>query len=176
MSVETPVDPAPEGKRKAPRWMKILLVVSLMLNVVGIGAVGARAWMIHKHGPAAHGLHALGVYSFLRKLPGERRKELRAMFKDMRGELRRQGHTIVTPLKEMANALIASEFDRKRIESALATLHASHESRAATREKFVLSFVDALTPEERMILGSKILRRIERRERWHGKYKNGEKD
>lgn len=171
MSAETPLDHAHEVKRKAPRWMKILLVVSLMLNVVGVGAVGARAWMIHKHGPGAHGLHALGVYSFLRKLPRERRKELRAMFKDMRGELRRQGHTIAIPLKEMANALIAPEFDRKRIEGALATLHASHESRASAREKFVLSFVDALTPEERKLLGSKILRRIERREKWHGKFK-----
>ena len=50
MSVDAPNDPVGQARRKAPRWMKIVLVLSLMLNVVGIGAVGARAWMVHKHG------------------------------------------------------------------------------------------------------------------------------
>ena len=33
-------------KRKAPRWMKIVLVLSLMINALAIGAIGARAWKI----------------------------------------------------------------------------------------------------------------------------------
>ena len=83
MSVEAPNDPAGPVKRKAPRWMKIVLVLSLMLNVVGIGAVGARAWMIHKHGHGGPSMHALGLHSFLRKLPRERRHELREKFRSM---------------------------------------------------------------------------------------------
>ncbi len=88
----------------------------------------------------------------------------------MRIELRRQGHTVVGPLKELANALSAVEFDKTRLEAAIASLHASHENRASAREKFLLSFVDALSAEERRMLGSKILRRVERREKWHKKF------
>ena len=170
MSVDAPNETENAPKRKAPRWMKIVLVLSLMLNVGGIGAVGARAWMVHKHGHGGHSMHALGIYSFLRKLPRERRKELRSMFKTMRTELRRQGHTVVGPLKELANSLSAAEFDKARLEAAIASLHSSHESRASAREKFLLNFVDALSAEERRTQGQKILRRVERREKWHRKF------
>ena len=171
MSVEAPNGSEAQAKRNAPRWMKILLVLSLMLNVIGIGAVGARAWMIHKHGHAGPAMHALGIYSFLRKLPRERRQELRQQFREGRGELRRHGHSLVGPLKELANALSASNFERTRVEAAVAALRQSHDTRASARQKFLLDFVDALTPEERQILGAKILRRVERRERWHKKFR-----
>ncbi len=169
MSVESPEEPTPQAKRKAPRWMKIVLVLSLMLNVVGIGAVGARAWMVHKHGHGAHTLHALGIYSFMRKLSRERRAELREKFKPMRGELRRKGQTLVTPLKGLANVLAGDDFDKAKLEAALVTLRSAHENRAMAREKFLLSFVEALSPEERKMLGRKILNRVERREKWHKK-------
>ena len=172
MSVEAPNDPAGPVKRKAPRWMKIVLVLSLMLNVVGIGAVGARAWMIHKHGhDAHHAMHALGIYSFMRKLPRERRNELREKFKTMRGELRRHGQSLVAPLKGLAGVLAADDFDQAKLASAITVLRTSHETRAMAREKFLLSFVDALSPEERQMLGRKILKRVERREKWHKKFK-----
>lgn len=170
MSVETPNGTEGQVKRKAPRWMKIILVLSLMLNVIGIGAVGARAWMLHRHGPDAHAMHALGIYAFLRKLPRERRQELRQQFKDGRSELRRHGRSLARPFKELANSLMASDYDRSRVEAAVVALRQSHDTRASAREKFLLKFVDALKPEERRILGSKILRRIERREKWHKKF------
>lgn len=172
MSVETPNEPAAQARRKAPRWMKIVLVLSLMLNVVGIGAVGARAWMVHKHGHGAYAMHALGVYSFLRKLPRERRKELREKFKTMRGELRRHGRSLAEPLKSLAGALSASEFDKSQLESAITALRTTHDMRAVAQEKFLLSFVDSLSPEERRVLGRKILKRIERREKWHRRFNN----
>lgn len=171
MSVEAPNDPSGQTKRKAPRWMKIVLVLSLMLNVVGIGAVGARAWMVHKHGHGAHAMHALGIYSFLRKLPRERRKELRQKFKTMRGELRRHGQSLVGPLKGLAGVLAANDFDKGKLASAITALRTSHDMRAMAREKFLLSFVDSLSAEERQMLGRKILKRVERREKWHGKFK-----
>ena len=77
--------------------MKIILVLSLMLNVVGIGAVGARAWMVHKHG---HGVATACMRSgFIHSCASylrERRKELRVDVQDHAfGELRRQGHSLL---------------------------------------------------------------------------------
>ena len=89
-------------KRKAPRWMKIVLVISLMLNGLAIGAIGARAWKVHKHGHGYHAMHALGVHSFLRQLPRERRKELRKKFRQVRGELREHGYLSTKPLMGFA--------------------------------------------------------------------------
>lgn len=170
MSVETPEEPAMEPRRKAPRWMKIVLVLSLMLNVVAIGAVGARAWMVHKHGPGGFAMHALGIHSFLRQLPSERRDKLRGQFKEARKSLRGQRHQFVTPLKELANALSAPQFDQARLNAAVMALRMTHDSHASGRQDLLLKFVDALTPDERKILGSKILRRVEKMEKWHKRF------
>lgn len=161
-----------EAKRKAPRWMKIVLVLSLMGNAVAIGAVGARAWQIHKHGHGYHAMHALGVHSFLRKLPRERRKELKAKIRQVRGELRDHGYSVMKPLKGFATALTAENYDRTKVEQAVRSFRLAHEERAATRERYILELVDALTAEERVMLGQKMLKRAERRAHWHKKFRD----
>ncbi len=166
MSVETPEHPAMEPRRKAPRWMKIVLVLSLMLNVVGIGAVGARAWMIHKHGHGGFAMHALGIHSFMRQLSSERRDKLDTQFREARKALRGQREEFVAPLKELANTLSAPTFDQNRLNAAVMALRLAHDSHGASRQDLLLKFVDALTPDERKILGSKILRRVEKMEKW----------
>ena len=170
MSVESPEDQTMEPRRKAPRWMKIVLVLSLMLNVVAIGAVGARAWMVHKHGHGGFAMHALGIHSFLRKLPSERRDKLRDQFKEGRKALRGQRHSFIGPLKELANALSAPQFDQARLDAAVMALRMTHDSHASARQDLLLKFVDALTPDERKILGSKILGRVEKMEKWHKRF------
>ncbi len=160
------VDALP-SKRTSPRWMKVLLVISLMLNVAVIGAIGARAWKTHKYGPGYNTMHALGVHAFLRKLPRERRQELRLKFRKIRGELRDHGHSVMEPLKSFASSLVASNYDRAKVEEAVRFFRASHEERASKRERYILGLVDALMPEERKMLGEKMLERAERRMRWH---------
>lgn len=171
MSAENTEGPAVEPRRKAPRWMKIVLVLSLMLNVVGIGAVGARAWMVHKHGPAGFAMHALGFHSFLRQLPSERRDKLRTQFKDARKALRGQRDAFVGPLKELANTLSAPQFDQARLNAAVKALRMAHDGHGASRQELLLKFIDALTPDERKILGAKILRRVEKMEKWSKRHR-----
>ena len=158
--------------RKSLRWMKVVLVLSLMLNVVVIGAVGARAWMIHKHGHGFHAMRMLGVHSFLRKLPKERRQELRGKFRQVRKELREHGRSLMGPLRNLATAMAADNYDRSQVETAVKTFRQTHEQRAAAREKYMMELIDALTPEERKTLGRKILKRAERREKWHRRFKD----
>ncbi len=156
--------------RKAPRWMKIILVVSLMLNVLGIGAVGARAWMMHKHGPGFSGIGALGVHSFMRKLPKERRIQLRKKFRKTRNELSKHHGVLLRPLRNLGSAMVAENYDRSKVQGAVRSYRESHEQRAAAREKYILEFIDTLTPEERRMLGAKILQRAERRAKWHRRF------
>ena len=78
--------------RKAPRWMKITLVLSLALNLLIFGAIGARFAFGPPHG-AARGLGAPGVMlmesrRIMRKLPPERRRALRVIIGKHRMELR----------------------------------------------------------------------------------------
>ena len=164
-------------KRKAPRWMKVLLIVSLMLNAVVAGAIGAWAWKMNKHGSGYHAMHALGVHAFLRKLPRERRSELREKFRKIRGELRKHGHSLSEPVRNFATALAAENYERSKVEEAVRSFRKSHEERAATRERYILELVDALKPEERRMLGEKILKRAERRARWRKRFSDwGGKD
>ena len=73
-------------------------------------------------------------------------------------------------MKGLAGVLAADDFDKAKLATAITELRTSHDNRAMAREKFLLGFVDLLTPAERQMLGRKILERVERRERWHGKF------
>ena len=156
-----------ELKPRAPRWMKIVLVLSLMINAAVVGAIGSRAWKIHKYGHGYHAMHAIGVHSFLRQLPRERRKELREKFRRIRSELHEHGYSSMKPLRGFANALAASDYDQSKVEAAVRAFRLSHEERSAKRERYILELVDALSAEERKLLGEKMLERADRRARWH---------
>ncbi|OWU71310.1 hypothetical protein ATO2_03445 [Roseovarius sp. 22II1-1F6A] len=43
--------PAPEAGRRAPRWMQVLLVVSLAVNLAVLGVVGGTMFSHHSRGP-----------------------------------------------------------------------------------------------------------------------------
>lgn len=147
------------ANRKAPRWMKILLVLSLAMNLLVIGAFVGKLFMPH-HGFAGKGPHgALASPGAMRdagrhlmwKLPRERRQEMLQL-------VRRHRANMQTELNDLANArldfarLVASQpdnregFDKtwKAVKKAEAALLAK--ANALTRD-----FLENLTPQERKL-------------------------
>ncbi len=152
--------------RKAPRWMKITLVVSLALNLLVFGAIGSRV----AFGPQHHGQRSLGSPGMmlvegrrmLRKLPPERRKALRGIVRSHRGELRTHRQAIAKARAQMALQLDAGKLDVDALKAAMLRVRKAESNGYETVERLREEFILALTPEERRKFSKRLLRHYSR--------------
>lgn len=139
----------------SPRWLKLALVVSLMVNMLFVGAIAGQLLMRGKH----HGHRGGGIADVLRALPEARRKEVGAVWEQNRAEMRAHRDE-VRRLRRAARDVIAKEpFDADAARAALAAVSAA---RAHARARMGEAFVDTmskLTPQERQI--------FREQQRWH---------
>ena len=161
--------------RKTPRWVKILLVLSLAFNLLIIGAVSAKVFMPHHrfggkgphmtHGPLARpgAMYKTGRY-LMRQLSRERRYEMMQLVRMHRANMQNELKNLATARLDFAR-LIASQPDNKAgfdktyaaVKQAEAALH--EKASALTRD-----FISNLTPQERVTY-AEILQNPPRR-RW----------
>ncbi len=152
--------------RKAPRWMKIVLVVSLALNLLIFGAIGARIVFAPQHHAqrslGSPGMMLVEARRMLRKLPPERRRELRGIVRSHRGELRSHRQAIAKARAQMALQLDAEKTDMAALKEAMLKVRAAesrgYEMVARLRKEFIL----ALNPEERREFSTRLLRHYNR--------------
>ena len=100
---------SPEKKPQHRRWLKIVLVASLVLNLFMVGWIGAR-W-------AAHGWWQLGVshYGDWPAAAGETWQRNRPAFEALRGDA-------ASALSEVADTLDAEPFDQAAYDQAIGNL------------------------------------------------------
>ncbi|MEX0287355.1 MAG: periplasmic heavy metal sensor [Paracoccaceae bacterium] len=155
--------------RRSPLWMRILLGVSLALNLATIGIVTGAAYRILGPGGPPHPPSFGGAV--IRSLPHDERKALVAEArKSVNGQsARREG------LAPLVTALRADPFD---VEAITALLQSQRNRQAAWAEAMQgawLTRVSAMSAEERAAYADKIeeaeARRAERRKK---KWKHGE--
>ncbi len=175
--------PSPGAQRRCSRWPVALLVLSLAVNLLVLGAVGTMAYF-HFRGPAwmTHGewrgkmnaqtlqraalgrpgLMVRALWRTLRTLPEERRRALRPLLREHRQAIR-QAYAEVGRLRlALAELLETAPADEARRQTLLRDLERAE---SQTRRHIVLligTFLENLTPEERRLFAEK-LRRFERR-------------
>jgi len=167
-------------KRKTPRWVKILLTLSLALNLLIIGASAAR-FFGPNHYMAGKGKHsALGQPGamhhagrhFMWKLPRERRHEMYQLVKMHRENMKSEYSNLAKTRLAFANMITnqpgnqednQERFDKfyAEIKKAEAALH--QKASALTKD-----FIQSLTPSERQAF-AKILQDPPKR-RWFKKH------
>lgn len=145
-------DPTP-ARRSAPRWMIIVLLVSLALNLLVAGMVAAAAWRFRHGGFAGPSPVAMGtVFGFATTLPPERRQAIWRQTSEERRALRTLRTDVRAARAEVEARLAAEPFDAARFAEAQARLLAA-ETRARTEaHKMVLSVAKSLTADERAAL------------------------
>jgi uncharacterized membrane protein len=139
--------PVLDGGR-VPRWMLVLLVSSLALNLLVLGSVGALMWRFRAPPAWAHAVSP-NLLGYASTLPAERRKELWERSAEERQHVRPFRSDVRAARKETVKVLSAERFDRQQFAAAQAR-QAEAESRArAAVQNLYVTIAEGLTPEER---------------------------
>lgn len=146
-SRETAAPSSTPVRRQAPRWMWIVMTISLALNLLVVGFVGATAWAWHRgaFGPgifrAAHGVY--------HELPAERRREVRAIIAGHHEQLRERRRAVRAARNGVAERLGAEKFDRAAFETALKRLHEAELAKRQGAVPMLGEIAQKLTVHER---------------------------
>ncbi len=137
--------------RRIPRWLLVVLIVSLAANVFVVGSVGAAIWRFHR-APQADWV-APNLLGYSGSLGKERRHELREATAPIRERLKPLRRELRQARNELTEAITAEPFDKARFEAAQANLLAKENlTREATRALYT-EIVQRLSPEERRAYG-----------------------
>ncbi len=133
---------------RAPRWMLVLLVSSLALNLLVLGLVGSLIWRMRVPPPWAHAV-APNLLGYASTLPADRRKELwERSDKELR-HIRPFRRDVRNARQETVKALAAEPFDRQQFVAAQGRqMEAENRAREAVQSLYV-TIAESLTAEER---------------------------
>lgn len=146
---QTPQDGAPAERKR--RWPKVLLIVSLALNLLVIGGVAGAALTFKKggFGGPRHAAFARAVHDLIGQLPEDRRKateqlvsEHRAKVRSIRAKMREARRTAVHEFR-------SESYDEARFKAALESLHDTRSDMHHAMAALMVKLGKALTVEER---------------------------
>lgn len=154
---------SPEPRRGAPRWMKVVLVLSLALNLLVIGAIigavtsGAGKWR-GAHGPGAAG-------ALTKALSEEDRRAIkRQMVREFMPQREaRQAHraTMATLLEQLR----APEFDAAAVSASMTQIGAHFQTRFDTGQMLLVERLSAMSAAERAAYADRLEAALTRRKR-----------
>lgn len=146
--------PGPSGRAEAagtPRRIKVLLALSLGLNLLVAGAVLGSLWTYGRHSVARGGRSSedIGLLAFSRTLPPERAKEIRRMLRAERVDLMPFKADIRAARQSAAGVLAAEPFESQALRDAFGRVDdAEKRLKGAAREMLIRS-VEKMTAAER---------------------------
>ena len=164
---------------RVSRWLWVVLVVSLSLNMLILGAIGAMMWMHHRAGMpllagmgrdagaggpqagggrrgqmaplrlARPGLIMISLRQLLHRLPRERRRALRRHLRAHRQQIVRAFRQVARARAAFLRLLREGNPAPARLDAALNTLLQAEEQARRALLELVRAMVSALTPRER---------------------------
>jgi uncharacterized membrane protein len=145
VNIATPENEEPPVIRRAPRWMWIVLVVSLALNLIVIGMAAATIFHFRKHhvGPTAR----FGQY--VRTLPSERRDTLRALLDQRQAAVRPLRREARAARRRARRAFAAQPFDRDKLFEAYRSASDARIALIKARGDWFAKFATELSANER---------------------------
>jgi hypothetical protein len=161
--VETPERPSVEAPRRS-RWWMALLVLSLALNLVVLGAVAVRLLAPERFERfTGSGYSPLLPRKFLSDLSSDKRKEVGDLLRRNRAEFRSDFAEMRKAAADLADALEREPYDETAVTAAIAN-HAKIVDRMVDRGATVtMDVVRKLTPDERARLARRLRERVDRR-------------
>jgi uncharacterized membrane protein len=145
----------PSRSRAAPRWLWVVLILSLALNLLVAGAA-VGAFVLGRHTMAwSSGGMAGNVVQFARQLPSERRSQIWAEVAEQRKAIRPLWRETGRLRRQLAALLAADPFDGAAFaETQRRMLEAEMRARAAG-QALVSAIATRLSAEERRALLAK---------------------
>lgn len=146
MSVEMPQTDKPPANR-----LRRVLIASLAINLLLVGAALGAIWRARHHGFPGFG-NNLGMMGFVRQLPGDRQPVIRDQLITERQALRPLRRE-VRETWNAANAELAAEpFDKDKLQAAMAKSRAAAAKFDEAMSTALVSIAQKLSPDERRVL------------------------
>ncbi|MEM9147517.1 MAG: periplasmic heavy metal sensor [Pseudomonadota bacterium] len=155
--------------RRAPRWVWMLLIVSLAANFAVAGVYAGRAMRSEPVDPE------LGRYysRVVALLPEERREAARSVIlarSDLAEDRASFGGRLMQATETVTAAMTAEPFDPEALSDALSVRMDVFRSRFTGRQDRLIALAETLTPRERAMIAEEMRRRTKRRiARWTGR-------
>lgn len=157
---------AQNPKAGIPVWLRIVLVVSLALNLLIAGLIVGATLGDRRDGRDRSVRDLSGTPFFMALEPQERRALARAARSQSEDSLRESRRALRERFEALLNALRAESFDRGAVEALLAEQRAAASRRADLGEQVLLDHLQGLGVEERRAYADRLdasLRRAIRR-------------
>ncbi|MGF1651213.1 MAG: periplasmic heavy metal sensor [Hyphomicrobiaceae bacterium] len=135
---------APQApKRRAPRWMIVMLVLSVGLNLLVVGAAAGLAWRFRQMSPE------FGMWPSSRPMHAEHGDSLRQRFRERREAFRAQSEAVFEARRELRAILELPDFDEARFSAAQENVIAATIDLRRAQADALKSIVRELSPDER---------------------------
>jgi uncharacterized membrane protein len=135
--------------RRAPKWLLAVLVVSLLLNGLIVGAVASR-WHRGPPGPPALGSSSNSqLYGFAVTLPSERWQDVQKAVEGDRAAVRELRQTVHAIRDEARKILVTEPFDAQSYAATQKRLFDAEQTMRLRAIDMVTAVAQQLTPAER---------------------------
>lgn len=142
----------------APRMLKIMLAISLMLNIFLVSAViGGAAWIQARRPAVTGSIRAAGA-----QLPPDQRRNFRQALRDARREMQSTVAAGRKAREDAATLLSAPTLDPAALAAALARARASDLAVRAHVEDRAVTVAVTLSQADRAMLAQGVLRKSDR--------------
>ena len=135
--------------RRAPMWLLAVLVVSLLLNGLVVGAVASR-WQAMQAGPPVLGSSSNAqLFGFAVTLPPDRRREVWSAVETDRAAMRPLRQAVHDARDEARKTLLAEPFDAERYAAVQKRLFEAEQAMRLRAIDAIQAIARQLTPKER---------------------------
>ncbi|WP_136619879.1 MULTISPECIES: periplasmic heavy metal sensor [Mesorhizobium] len=143
----------------SPRWIRGLVIASVVLNVFLAGAfVGGAVWLRNAKAGAGVSLESAG-----RQLPNQDRKAFRQALHQVRVESRQIILDGQQARQEAADLLQQPVMDKAALSAALERVRSADVAMRTRLEQAIVDFAANTSPENRSVLAQALQRHMERR-------------
>ncbi len=136
-------------RRGTPKWLLAVLVISLLLKGLVVGAVASRWQAMHAGPPVLGSSSNAQLFGFAVTLPQERRREIWSSVETDREAMRPLRAAVHAARDEVRTTLLAEPFDAARYAAAQKRLFDSEQQLRLRALDVVQAIAKQLTPGER---------------------------
>lgn len=145
---------------KSPRWMRVLLVCSLALNLAVAGLVAGAVW---RGAPVARQVERAGVFGPLPEaLTPERRAEFTEQVREASPEFRDNRRAVRQAFQGVLAAIRAEPFDRASLEAALAVQETALKGRQRLAVDVIVTQISDMDAAEREAFADRLQTMVRR--------------
>lgn len=135
--------------RRAPRWMWLLLVVSLAANLLIIGIVSGSLWAIRHGGFWDAPLMLERTHRFMSHLPGERRERIQTIFSEHKEGLKPLWRDLRESRRTIGQLIEKGSYSQEEFNAALDDLFLKEMQARQAAKPMITAMISELEPNER---------------------------